>query len=101
MEISDEGVGRTDTDYASTTKAEPCRIKGVVNDIAIISRGKAGDNETFSVVCAIGKEHRLGRWGSNIKGAKNGAVVFELRKRPRTGEAKSVMNGIEKVPNAK
>ncbi|RWA04633.1 hypothetical protein EKO27_g10468 [Xylaria grammica] len=105
MEISDEGEGRTgdtgDTDYTSTAKAEPCQIKGVVNDIAIISRGKAGDNETFSVVCAIGKEHRLGRWGSNIKGAKNGAVVFELRKRPRTGEAKSVMNGTEKVPNAK
>jgi hypothetical protein len=65
------------------TETEPYKIKGVVNDIAIISRGKpkTGDNELFSVVCAVGKEHRLGRFGSGIKGAKNGAVVFELQKK--------------------
>ncbi|TGJ86478.1 hypothetical protein E0Z10_g2298 [Xylaria hypoxylon] len=88
MDISNENEGHaSDTDGVNTTEAEPYQIKGVVNDIAIISRGKAGDNETFSVVCAVGKEHRLGRWGSNIKGAKNGAVVFELRKKSRKGGA--------------
>ncbi|KAF2969809.1 hypothetical protein GQX73_g3735 [Xylaria multiplex] len=98
MDISNEDEEHTDG--ASKTEAEPYRIKGIVNDIAIISRGK-GDNETFSVVCAVGKEHRLGRWGSNIKGAKNGAVVFELRRKPKKGGAKSVVNGVEKVSGAK
>ncbi|KAI3323122.1 WD40 repeat-like protein [Xylariaceae sp. AK1471] len=92
MDISNEDEGHED---ANAAKAEPYKIKGVVNDIAIMSRGKTGDNELFSVVCAVGKEHRLGRWGSNIKGAKNGAVVFELQKKSRKGEVK----GIEKVPS--
>ncbi|KAJ2993344.1 hypothetical protein NUW58_g1866 [Xylaria curta] len=81
----------------SAVGANPYQIKGVVNDIAIISRGKTGDSETFSVVCAIGKEHRLGRWGPNIKGAKNGAVVFELQKKSRKGGVGSGANGIEKA----
>ncbi|KAI1429465.1 WD40-repeat-containing domain protein [Xylaria sp. FL1777] len=91
----------TDTDGVSKSEAEPYQIKGVVNDIAIISRGKSGDNETFIVVCAVGKEHRLGRWGSNIKGAKNGAVVFELRKKSRKRDAESSVNGVENAANAK
>ncbi|KAI0490736.1 WD40 repeat-like protein [Xylaria cf. heliscus] len=78
-----------DTSAISAAAAEPYQIKGVVNDIAIISRGKMGDNETFTVVCAVGKEHRLGRWGSNIKGAKNGAVLFELRRKSRKGDIKT------------
>ncbi|KAI1199565.1 WD40 repeat-like protein [Nemania serpens] len=83
---------------ASTAPTEPYQIKGVVNDIAVISRGKTGDNETFTVVCAVGKEHRLGRWGTNIKGAKNGAVVFELRRKSRKETAKgAAVNGVEKV----
>ncbi|KAI0540964.1 WD40-repeat-containing domain protein [Xylaria digitata] len=98
MDVSNEDEEHIDG--ASKTEAEPYRIKGVVNDIAIISRGK-GDNETFSVVCAVGKEHRLGRWGSNIEGAKNGAVVFELRRKPKKGGAKIVVNGAEKVSGAR
>ncbi|KAK5630719.1 hypothetical protein RRF57_006434 [Xylaria bambusicola] len=89
------------TNSASTTEASPYQIKGVINDIAIISRGKMGDNETFSVVCAVGKEHRLGRFGSDIKGAKNGAVVFELRKRSRNGTAESSVDGVGKMPKTK
>ncbi|KAH8167764.1 hypothetical protein CIB48_g489 [Xylaria polymorpha] len=89
-----------DAGATSEATAEPYQIKGVVNDIAIISRGKTGDNETVIVVCAVGKEHRLGRWGSNIKGAKNGAVVFELRKKSRKGAVRSEVNGVKKVPNA-
>ncbi|TRX95338.1 hypothetical protein FHL15_003669 [Xylaria flabelliformis] len=98
MDVGNED--EEDGDVAAAI-AEPYQIKGIVNDIAIISRGKAGDNETFSVVCAVGKEHRLGRWGSNIKGAKNGAVVFELRKKARKGGViKNGVNGVHKVPNA-
>lgn len=84
MEISNE----SEISGASAAPTEPYQIKGVVNDIAVISRGKTGDSETFTVVCAVGKEHRLGRWGTNIKGAKNGAVVFELRRKCRQGTAK-------------
>ncbi|KAI1131951.1 WD40 repeat-like protein [Nemania abortiva] len=86
MDISNEDETQDhagDAGGASAAAVEPYQIKGVVNDIAIISRGKPGNNETFTVVCAVGKEHRLGRWGSDIKGAKNGAVVFELQKRSR------------------
>ncbi len=102
MDISTEDGGdNRANDTVSTAEAEPYQIKGVVNDIAIISRGKTGENETFSVVCAVGKEHRLGRWGSNIKGAKNGAVVFELRKKSRKGTVESSANGVEEVPNTK
>ncbi|KAI0866178.1 WD40-repeat-containing domain protein [Xylaria cubensis] len=97
----DVGNGDEEDGDAAAATAEPYQIKGIVNDIAIISRGKAGDNETFSVVCAVGKEHRLGRWGSNIKGAKNGAVVFELRKKARKGGVvKNGVNGVQKVPKA-
>ncbi|RYC55596.1 hypothetical protein CHU98_g10611 [Xylaria longipes] len=96
MDTSNEDEEDNNAGEAGTTSAaaaKPYQIKGVVNDIAIMSRGKTGDNETFSVVCAVGKEHRLGRWGSNIKGAKNGAVVFELRKKSRKGGVKSGVNG--------
>ncbi|KAI0398242.1 WD40 repeat-like protein [Xylariaceae sp. FL0594] len=73
-------------------ETEPYKIKGVVNDIAILSRGKtsstgaksSGDErELFTVVCAVGKEHRLGRFGSGVKGAKNGALVFELQRKKK------------------
>ncbi|KAI1312867.1 WD40-repeat-containing domain protein [Xylaria venustula] len=98
MDIVNEDE-RDNIDGTSTSETEPYQIKGVVNDMAIISRGK-GDNETFSVVCAVGKEHRLGRWGSDIKGAKNGAVVFELRKKSTKS---ATVNGVEvnKVSGAK
>ncbi|KAI1367397.1 WD40-repeat-containing domain protein [Xylaria arbuscula] len=90
----------TDVHDVGVSETNPYQIKGVVNDIAIISRGKIGDNETFSVVCAVGKEHRLGRWGSDIKGAKNGAVVFELRKKSRKPTAEGSINGLKKSSKA-
>jgi hypothetical protein len=103
MDISNEDEAHdraSDAGGAATVAAEPYQIKGVVNDIAIISRGKTGDNETFTVVCAVGKEHRLGRWGSNIKGAKNGALVFEVRKKSRKGGVNNGANAVETAPNA-
>jgi len=90
MDTSSDGDAAAKAENEAET--EPYRIKGVVNDIAIISRGKTktGDNELFSVVCAVGKEHRLGRFGPGVKGAKNGAVVFELqKKRDKAGKTAS------------
>ncbi|KAI2643481.1 WD40 repeat-like protein [Xylaria nigripes] len=78
-----------------STRSEPYKIKGIINDIDIISRGKRGGNETFSVACAVGKEHRLGKWGSKIKGAKNGAVVFELRLVTKKGGINGTVNGVK------
>jgi hypothetical protein len=103
MDTRDDGEVHSDdgdNSSGSAAAAEPYKIKGVINDIAITSRGKPGGNETFSVVCAVGKEYRLGNWGTNIKGAKNGAVVFELRKRSREGGVKSDMNGLEDARTA-
>ncbi|KAI0120043.1 WD40 repeat-like protein [Nemania sp. FL0031] len=100
MDLGDEDETHDhagDTSGAKEAAVEPYQIKGIVNDIAIISRGKTGSNETFTIVCAVGKEHRLGRWGTDIKGAKNGAVVFELRKKSRKGAIKGSANGVEKV----
>ncbi|KAI1180944.1 WD40 repeat-like protein [Nemania sp. FL0916] len=96
-EMLDNESDNGDDNAAST---ELYKIKGVVNDIAITSRGKTGDNETFSVVCAIGKEYRLGRHGPKIKGAKNGALVFELRKKPRKRGPKALVNGVEESHDA-
>jgi hypothetical protein len=96
MDTSNENEVHERAEDPAAARAELYRIKGVVNDIAIISRGKTGDEELFTVVCAVGKEHRLGRWGSNIQGAKNGAVVFELRKKLRRGEG----HGIRKMPSS-
>ncbi|CAJ2507775.1 Uu.00g089610.m01.CDS01 [Anthostomella pinea] len=56
--------------------SQPWLIKGVINDIAVMERGERG-KDGLSVVCAVGKELRLGRW-KNIKGGKNGLVVFEI-----------------------
>ncbi|KAI1809164.1 WD40 repeat-like protein [Poronia punctata] len=85
MDIGDDDDDDEEEEQDKTAEEEPYKIKGVINDIAIIPRGKgnkkngADDKELFSVVCAVGKEHRLGRWVSGVKGAKNGGVVFELQ----------------------
>ena len=50
---------------------EPPR-RGLVNDIAVIDGGNSG----ISVVVALAKEHRLGRW-KTVPG-KNGAMMFEI-----------------------
>jgi len=52
-------------------------IRGIVNDIALCERGERAKNG-LSVVVAVGKEHRLGRW-KREKG-KNGLIVLEVSK---------------------
>jgi len=63
-------------------------IRGVVNDIAVFERGDRG-KDGLCVVVAVGKEHRFGRWG-NVRGGRNGAVVFEVPRAP----PKAVANGV-------
>ena len=67
------------------------QIRGIVNDIAVFERGERGA-DGLSVICAVGKEHRLGRWHRGAgagAGARNGGVVFEI---PRLSHADT--NGV-------
>ena len=72
------------------------QIRGIINDIAVFERGERGA-DGLSVVCGVGKEHRLGRWhghggAGGIAGARNGGVVFEI---PRLSTApKADTNGV-------
>ncbi|KAI0019615.1 WD40 repeat-like protein [Xylariomycetidae sp. FL0641] len=75
-----------DADNTTGTKSEPWRIKGAINGLSVFERGDHG-KDGLCVVAAVGKELRLGRW-KNFKGAKNGAVVFEISK-----SSKSLTNG--------
>lgn len=50
-------------------------IRGVINDIAVFERGDRG-KDGVCIVCAVGKEHRFGRWIQ--KTGKNCSVVLEV-----------------------
>lgn len=79
-ENGDEGEGAN----------EQGMVKGVINDLAVVERGERGQ-DGVCVVVARGTEHRLGRW-KIIKGAGNGAMVFEvpkLRAENRVGPSSS------------
>ncbi|KAH7033327.1 WD40-repeat-containing domain protein [Microdochium trichocladiopsis] len=65
---------------SSSSSTPSWSLKGVVNDISLFERGKRG-KDGLCVVVAVGKEHRLGNW-KKIKNGKNGAVVFEIPRRP-------------------
>lgn len=82
--VSDES---DESDDQASAQSEPWVVKGVVNDISVFERGDRG-RDGLCVVAAVGKEHRLGKW-KKVKGAKNGAVVFEV---PRI-ERLSLTNG--------
>merc|ERR1719230_2443018 len=55
----------TDKELRFVPAAEPVKVPGSINGITV---GKS------VVVCAVGKEHRLGRWFVN-RGAKNGLLT--------------------------
>ncbi|KAL2040066.1 hypothetical protein N7G274_006969 [Stereocaulon virgatum] len=78
--IEKEG-GSLDVVDGAQEDGEDVSVMGLINDISVFERG---DNEKdgLSIVAAIGTEHRLGRW-QKVKG-RNGAVVFEVQKIPRT-----------------
>ena len=76
---------------AAQSHAADKRIRGIINDIAVFERGERGA-DGLSVICAVGKEHRLGRWHRGAgagAGARNGGVVFEI---PRLSHADT--NGV-------
>ncbi|EPE32909.1 WD40 repeat-like protein [Glarea lozoyensis ATCC 20868] len=58
-------------------------VKGVINDISVFERGDRG-KDGACVVVAVGKELRTGRWYRLKEGAKNGAVVFEIPRIPKS-----------------
>lgn len=68
---------------------DPARIRGFVNDLAMFERGDRG-RESLCVVAGIGSGPRLGQWMATR--TKNGAVVFEVPRRP-------VINGAAIRPN--
>ncbi|EFX03180.1 small nucleolar ribonucleoprotein complex [Grosmannia clavigera kw1407] len=75
-----EPLGRLAAATTSNNKAG-LAAPGVVNDIAVFERGERG-RDGLSIVVALGREHRLGRWGHSA-GARNGAVVFEVAPLPK------------------
>jgi len=66
-------------------------IRGVINGISVFERGDRG-KDGLCVVVAVGKDHRLGRW-KNVKGGRNGAVVFEVPRIPK----EAAVNGVPTV----
>ncbi|KAJ9155715.1 WD domain, G-beta repeat-containing protein [Pleurostoma richardsiae] len=76
-----------EADEGDATGQKP--IKGVINDIAVFERGEKG-KDGLCIVCAVGKEHRLGRWKMGAPKARNGAVVFEV---PRASKG-AAANGV-------
>lgn len=68
--------GVVSTTTTATGSAPNGPITGIINDIAVFERGDRG-KDGLCVVAAVGKEHRLGRW-KEVKGARNGGVIFEI-----------------------
>jgi ribosomal RNA-processing protein 9 len=84
----------------SDVEGEHVPVRGVVNDISIFERGDRG-KDGICVVVGVGKEHRMGRW-KTIPHGKNGAVVFEVPKLPKskTNGIGSTTEGLEKEAQA-
>jgi ribosomal RNA-processing protein 9 len=71
---------------SSEGKAKP--VKGVITSLALVERSEktqVGTSTTATglcVVASVSKKHRLGKWdvipAGDVKGVKNGAVVFEV-----------------------
>lgn len=59
-------------------------VKGVVNDISMFERGERA-KDGVSILVAVGKEHRLGKWKKE-KGC-NGLVVLEVSRREKVNGA--------------
>lgn len=75
------GVNGTHTPSPKEEGTAGKPIKGVINDIALFERGERG-RDGLSIVCGVGKDHRLGRW-QKVPGGRNGGVVFEVPRIPR------------------
>ncbi len=65
-------------------------IRGFINDLSVFERGKRGD-EVLCVAAAVSKEHRLGGWRKMR--AKNGAVIFEIKRKELETKNDATSNG--------
>lgn len=81
------GDGMAENDSGEEKKM----VKGFVNDLACLERGKRGE-DGLCIVAAVSKEHRLGRW-KKLPG-KNGVVVFEVNRKDFARANGAVPNGI-------
>jgi len=59
------------------------RVDGIINDLAIVDTGDR-NVDTISVIAAVGKSHRLGRW-KEYKEGKNYAILFAIPRKPTAG----------------
>ncbi|KAL8974768.1 MAG: hypothetical protein Q9197_001004 [Variospora fuerteventurae] len=64
-----------EADGGQVERSTEMASRGVVNDIEVFEKGERG-KDGLSVVVAMGKEHRFGRWKTH-KG-RNGAVIFDI-----------------------
>lgn len=83
-EVSEDSDDQRKTNDTHTG-SEPWVVNGIINDISVFERGDRG-KDGLCVVAALGKDHRLGKW-KQVKGGRNGAVVFELPRREKEKEA--------------
>lgn len=65
-------------------------VRGYINDLSVFERGKRGE-EGLCIVAAVSKDHRLGGW-RKMK-AKNGAVVFEIKRKDLGTKDGAIPNG--------
>ena len=65
-------------------------VKGFINDLSVFERGKRGE-DGLCVAAALSKQHRLGGW-RKMK-AKNGAVIFEIKRKDLETKNGAIPNG--------
>lgn len=88
-----EGVNGVNGAHATTGSVQEEHsarkpVRGIINDIAVFERGERA-KDGLSIVCGVGRDHRLGRW-RQVPGGRNGGVVFEVPRIPKS--AKGVHN---------
>ncbi|KAJ3498842.1 hypothetical protein NLG97_g811 [Lecanicillium saksenae] len=80
---ADTEESQPDNGVNSAFKQLPQRpIGGIINGITVFERGERG-KDGLCIVAAVSSEHRLGRWKVH-KGARNGGVVFEVPRVPKS-----------------
>jgi ribosomal RNA-processing protein 9 len=79
--VSDDKKKIESLNAIGTSELNQPVARGVVNDIAVFERGERA-KDGISVVLAMGKEHRMGRW-KKVPG-RNGLVVLEVSRKERT-----------------
>lgn len=76
-QVTDASSGNLANGLSEESSAKQM-VRGFINDLSVFERGKRGENG-LCVAAAVSKEHRLGGW-RKMK-AKNGAVIFEIKRK--------------------